>query len=300
MQLKIENCQLLLLRKFYDPISIPLEDINSIVIESRDIQLSSYLLSEIGQYNIPLYLCDKKHIPSSVVLPFSKHSRHFRMLKNQINMSEPLRKRLWQQVVKFKICNQMDLLKALEKDSVGKLSTLSATVKSGDTTNNEAQAALVYFKALFGRSYRRGDEADKTNSALDYGYTILRGLVARSVIAYGFEPSIGINHCSELNAYNLADDLMEPFRPVVDRLVYQYIQEKEDFFEVQELTSEERRYILNLHDVMISVKGRKQLLYNGINVFVESFSKSLSEKKCLIEQPQICKYEGITVTDEDK
>lgn len=181
----------------------------------------------------------------------------------------------------------MDLLKIHEKESIQKLAILIATVKSGDTTNNEAQAASAYFKALFGRDYRRGDQLDKTNSALDYGYTVIRGLVARSIVAYGFEPSLGINHCSELNAYNLADDLMEPFRIVVDKTVYRLVQSNDDFFDTTELSQGERRFILNIFDTKIIIKGRKQLLYNGINIFVESFSRSLIDKKCLIEQPTI-------------
>lgn len=207
--------------------SIPIEDINSIVIEDLSTSITCHALHKCTENNVAVYLCNNKHLPSAIVLPLNQYHRQLKILQNQINISKPTKKRLWQQIIKQKIKNQGECLKILEKENFHKLLELSKLVNSGDTENIESTAAIYYFKSLFGNKFIRSEE-NIINSALNYGYAIIRGHIARSLIAHGFEPCLGIFHCNQLNNFNLADDLIEPFRPMVDLYVAQNILNSND------------------------------------------------------------------------
>ncbi len=197
--------------------NLPLEDIESIMIESTQSIISTYLFQQFAEHKIAVFFCDNKHIPCSVVLPFVSHSRHLKMLKSQINMTLPFKKQLWKQIVTSKIENQAKCCELLGLNFYP-LTVLSRIVKSGDTNNSEATAAIHHFKELFGSDFKR--ELDiPINGALNYGYSIIRGLIARTLVSHGFEPSLGVFHCNEQNGFNLVDDLIEPFRPFVDLYV---------------------------------------------------------------------------------
>ncbi len=264
-------------------ISIPLEDINCILIENQAVTLSTYFLQKIADYGIALYVCDEKHLPNAVVLPMAKHSRHFKVLKNQISANKPLQKRLWQQVVIQKIKNQALCLKLLQKEESEELMRMSKEVQSGDRTHVEAKAAAFYFRTLYGLGFSRGDD-HIINSALNYGYAIVRGMIARSIVCYGLEPSIGIFHHSELNNYNLADDMIEPFRPVVDLYVSRHF----DISEVDNtLTPEIKRNLFGIINYDMSVRGEKRIIGNCIDMLVASYSSALQGNRGELDLPEL-------------
>lgn len=214
-KLSIKDKQLLYLPQDGAEIRLPLEDISVLIFENKQISLSSYLLSELAEYDIVLFSCDGSHIPLGTFFPFHNHSRYSEIAWLQIETSEPLKKRIWQEIVKAKIKNQAEVLSALNKDGAQKLQEIAKTIQSGDAKNAEAFAAGLYWKNLW-NNFNRHNETDIRNSALDYGYAIIRGAVARAIVGAGLLPCFGIHHANKLNSFNLADDLMEPFRPFLD------------------------------------------------------------------------------------
>jgi CRISPR-associated protein Cas1 len=194
---------------------VPFEDIAVIVLNHREITLTHPVLSACGDYGIGLFSTGDNHQPNGVFMPFLSHSRATRMLRLQLDIDRPQAKRAWAEIVKAKIANQSAVLKLTRSDGADRLESYARRVRSGDTGRMEAQAAAFYFPQLFGRSFDRSQDI-WINAALDYGYAVLRGAIARGLVAHGLQPSVGLFHSSEQNAFNLADDLIEPFRPLVD------------------------------------------------------------------------------------
>jgi CRISP-associated protein Cas1 len=197
------------------PAYVPFEDIAVIVLNNREITLTHPVLSACAEYGIGLYATGDNHQPSGVFLPFQSHSRATRMLRLQLDLDKPTAKRAWTTIVQAKINNQSICMHMLNAGNVEKLESLSRRVKSGDTGNMEAQAAAYYFPQIMGRSFHRS-QPGWLNSALDYGYAVMRGACARALVAHGMLPALGLFHSSEQNAFNLADDLIEPYRAIVD------------------------------------------------------------------------------------
>ena len=237
---------------------IPLEDINCIIIENQTVTVSAYLLQKMADMGIAVYVCDEKHLPNAVLLPMVRHSRHFKILKYQIEAGKPLQKRLWQQIVVQKIRNQALCLAYLELDGSEELMKMCKEVQSGDRTHVEAKAAAFYFKSLYGLGFSRGND-HIINAALNYGYAIVRGLIARSIVCYGLEPSIGVFHHSELNNFNLADDL----------------------------TPERKRGIFGIINYDMDMRGEKRIISNCIDMLVASYSSALQGKRSDLELPEL-------------
>lgn len=262
---------------------IPLEDINCIIIENQTVTVSAYLLQKMADMGITVYVCDEKHLPNAVLLPMVRHSRHFKILKYQIEAGKPLQKRLWQQIVVRKIRNQALCLAYFDLDGSEELMKMCKEVQSGDRTHVEAKAAAFYFKSLYGLGFSRGND-HVINSALNYGYAIVRGLIARSIVCYGLEPSIGVFHHSELNNFNLADDMIEPFRPLVDL----YVSQNYDVAEIDsDLTPERKRDIFGIINYDMDVKGEKRIISNCIDMLVASYSSALQGKRSDLELPEL-------------
>lgn len=281
VKLQIKNQQLLI--DAGEEIQIPLEDINCILIENQTVTLSAYLLQKLADMGIALYVCDEKHLPNAVLLPMVRHSRHFKILKYQMEAAKPLQKRLWQQIVIQKIKNQALCLELLGREGEKELFAMCREVQSGDRTHVEAKAAAFYFKSMYGIGFSRGNE-HIINSALNYGYAIVRGLIARSIVCYGLEPSIGVFHCSELNSYNLADDLIEPFRPLVDLYVSQHY----DISEIDSvLTPEAKRGIFGIINFDMDVKGEKRIISNCVDMLAASYSSALQERRTDLDLPEL-------------
>lgn len=281
VKLSIKNQQLYI--ETYILRQIPLEDINCIIIENQTVTVSAYLLQKMADMGITVYVCDEKHLPNAVLLPMVRHSRHFKILKYQIEAGKPLQKRLWQQIVVRKIRNQALCLAYLDLDGSEELMKMCKEVQSGDRTHVEAKAAAFYFKSLYGLGFSRGND-HVINSALNYGYAIVRGLIARSIVCYGLEPSIGVFHHSELNNFNLADDMIEPFRPLVDL----YVSQNYDVAEIDsDLTPERKRDIFGIINYDMDVKGEKRIISNCIDMLVASYSSALQGKRSDLELPEL-------------
>jgi CRISPR-associated protein Cas1 len=200
---------------------VPIEDLGVLILQHPAIVLTQQLIVACQKNKVVIVFCDEKHLPYSLILPIGEgHTLHNKILKQQMAISEPTRKRLWQKIVQHKIKEQEQTLVMLNKEST-RLSFLSTQVKTGDSGNCEAIAAQAYWKLLFGKAFKRDTDLDGVNSLLNYGYAIIRAAVARSVCGAGLHPTIGLFHTNQYNALCLADDLMEPFRPWVDYVVYQ-------------------------------------------------------------------------------
>lgn len=277
--LHIKNQQLILGDD--DVYAFPMEDISSILIENQTVKVSSYFLQKAAEYGIVVYICDEKHMPSTVLLPLARHSRHFRILKNQMNLGKPLQKRLWQQIVCQKVTNQAECLRLSGKEGSRELLNMVREVQSGDRTHVEAKAAAFYFRQLYGRTFTRADETI-VNAALNYGYAIIRGMIARSLVCYGFEPSIGLFHRSELNSFNLADDIIEPFRPIVDLYVIRFVDSTEEV-----LTPAIKRELYNLVNYEMLINGERHSLSNCIDKVVASMSTSFQEQNQFMKLPTL-------------
>ena len=200
-------------------VSIPLEDISVLLLDNPQITLSTQLLSACASQQIAVITVGADHHPNGVLLPHLPHSRALKVLQMQLALGQPQRKRLWQGLVQRKIRNQGAVLRHHGDDrNARRLDALASEVKSGDTRNAEAQASQVYFPALFGLGFARRQQRFH-NAALNYGYAVIRAALARNLVSYGLLTALGLHHHNEQNSFNLADDLIEPFRPLLDAYV---------------------------------------------------------------------------------
>lgn len=214
--LRIENSRLVI--KQEADIPLPLEDIAVLMLDSPEVTLTSSVLIRLADQGAMIIACGPNHLPALAGLPFTGHSRASGVQRMQLSSTLPFRKRCWQKVVQAKIRNQAECLRILDKKGAEGVASLAENVMSGDSGNVESQAARRYFARLFGPDFERREE-DGINAALNYGYAVLRAAVARSLAAHGFLLTQGIHHRSELNPFNLADDFLEPFRPMADLAV---------------------------------------------------------------------------------
>lgn len=264
---------------------IPIEDISVLVIEGVSVRLTNRLLSRLSENNVATIICDETHLPSSMVLPLNVHYRSYKVLKQQLNQSLAFSKRIWQFIIKQKLCNQGECLDILLLNGGAFLNKLSASVDSGDKGNKEAIGAKYYFKCLFGEDFTRYD-GNGINAALNYGYTIIRSAVARTLVMYGFNTALGVNHCNELNSFNLADDFMEPFRPVVDLWTYSNI-EYNDI-----LTKDHRIALVDLVNYECIIDGQNHSILNAIDKMISSYATACSKKDFrLLKLPEIKQLE---------
>jgi CRISPR-associated protein Cas1 len=227
--LHIEN-ELLVLEKRDEnspPETVPLDDLAAIIVSNRQTIISETALSAMAQHKAFLVICDERSMPVSLMLPLIGHTLQAERFIKQVSAPKPVQKKLWQQIVCAKIKAQADLLYLLYKNDFG-LKHLTAQVKSGDSSNVEAQAAQKYWRSLFGylNFYRQPQIGEPPNNLLDYGYAVLRAITARAIVGSGLNATFGIHHHHRSNAFCLADDLMEPFRAVVDRAVYSIVEEE--------------------------------------------------------------------------
>lgn len=263
LRLKLDS---VIIEKNQKLFSIPLADISVIVVDGQQTTLSTRLLTQISKYNISLVTCDESHHPIGVFNAFNGHSRASKLIQRQINLNEQLRNEIWQQLIKFKIRNQLAVLMEFQcsDKSVSRLNQYIKDVMPYDHTNREGHAAKVYFNELFGKEFTRQDD-NIINACLNYGYSILRAHLARLVVAYGLTPLLGIFHRSEYNQFNLVDDLMEPFRPFIDFYVYKHLVHERYF------KSEHRQALINLMTKRCYYKGGKYTLQAVLEKYVVDF-----------------------------
>lgn len=261
--------------------TVPIEDIGILVLEHPQITISHYLLNRLIQNNSAIVTCDAHHHPSGMLLNLEGNSVQSERFRAQIDASEPLKKQLWQQTVKAKIINQASLLSRYGMPSET-LKNYSQSVRSGDADNNEAKAAAYYWQHLFPPAwmfYRKRDGVPP-NNLLNYGYAILRACVARALVGSGLLPTLGIFHRNRYNAYCLADDIMEPYRPFVDAIVREII---EHTSQVESLTQELKVKLLKLPTVDVVLEEGTSPLFVAVQRTSASLTRCfLGEEKKLL------------------
>lgn len=273
-----------------DEVSLPLEDIDSLVIDNRGVIITANILSGLASFGVNTLICDEKHLPATVVLPHGQASRGSKHARWQLNMGEALRKQLWRKNIMQKIKNQAIVLqKNSYTTEASQLEKLASTVRSGDLGNNESIAARIYFDSLLGDATRR--KPMWYNSALNYGYAIVRGSLARAVAARGLITEIGINHHSELNQYNLVDDLIEAFRPLVDDYIMSIVAPCHVGNEYDNSLSKRDRHniidIMNQYGIMVD---KRYTIKHLTDMVVESFISAILEDDAeLLTLPSIIK-----------
>jgi CRISPR-associated protein Cas1 len=237
--------------------TVAIEDIGVIVLENHQITITNGLLEKLINNNVALINCDQYHLPIGLLMPLNGHTEQSERFKNQINASIPIKKNLWQQTISAKIRNQAGLLKE-NGIPCRKMEIWSKEVTSGDALNHESRAAVFYWQSLITvENFTRGPKGVAPNNLLNYGYAILRALTARALVSSGMLPTLGIFHRNKYNAYCLADDIMEPYRPYVDLIVCQ-IMETEDCYE--ELTIEIKKQLLNIVTIDVFIDGKNSPL----------------------------------------
>lgn len=199
--------------------SVPIEDIGFVILEDQQCSITLPLLNALSDNNVAVIFCGENRMPNAMLMNLDSNKTQGECYRTQIEASEPLKKGLWKQIVEAKIRNQAALLRKLGRDG-DKLKPYYMNVKSADADNREGIAAKIYWSELFGTDFIRSREGSSPNNLLNYGYTILRAAVTRSIMGSGLFPAFGIFHRNRYNAFPLADDLMEPYRPFVDELVY--------------------------------------------------------------------------------
>ena len=237
--------------------TVPIEDLGYIVLEHPQITISNRLLEKLTYNNTAVITCNAQHMPIGLLMPLDGHSEQNERFRAQLNSSIPLRKNLWQQTIQAKIKNQAAHLEERALDAK-KMRFWIKEVTSGDTLNHESRAAAYYWKRIFEiENFTRYRHGEAPNNLLNYGYAILRAVCARSLVGSGLLPTLGIHHANKYNAYCLADDIMEPYRPYVDAIVAFIIDNYENY---EELTTELKSELLKIPAMDVCIDGKKSPL----------------------------------------
>ena len=261
--------------------TIPIEDLGVVILENPQITLTSNLLEQMLDNKVAVITCNSKYMPSGMFLPFESNSEQTERIRTQLEASIPLKKQLWQQTIKQKIGNQAAVLEKLGVNAA-RLKNLKDDVLSGDTTNCEGQAASHYWSNIFGGYFVRSRDPQSPNAQLNYGYAILRSVVARALTASGMLPTSGIFHRNKYNAFCLADDIMEPYRPYVDWLVLQL----PDLGESTEgLTREHKIELLKIPQLDIEINGVTRPLFHAVSTTTASLYKCFAGEQRKIVYP---------------
>ncbi|MEI6141702.1 MAG: type II CRISPR-associated endonuclease Cas1 [Mariniphaga sp.] len=266
-------------------ITIPIEDIGVVILENLQITITHQLVSALLKNNVAIITCDERHMPIGLLMPLEGNTTQSERFIHQVNASEPLRKQLWQQTIRQKILNQAAVLKQ-EGRKIENMKYWADQVKSGDTENHEGRSAAYYWGELFDSSldFRRDPEGFAPNNLLNYGYAILRATVARSLVASGLLPTLGIHHHNRYNAYCLADDIMEPYRPYVDQLVLKILEMGEM---PDELTKEHKAKLLQIPVLDVNINSRRSPLMLAVQQTTASLAKCFLGELRKIEYPEM-------------
>ena len=251
--------------------TVPIEDLGVIILDHKQITITQALLAELLDNNCAVITCDSRQLPTGLFLPLAGNTVQNERFRLQLDASLPLKKQLWQQTIEAKIRNQAAMLRYTTGEEHKNMMKWSESVKSGDTENMEARAAVYYWKTLFPDNpyFVRDHEGDGANALLNYGYAILRAIVARALVASGLLPTFGIHHHNRYNAYCLADDIMEPYRPYVDRIVYDILDE----YPEAEMSTAIKIKLLNIPVTEVSIGGKRSPLMVAVSHTTSSLVK---------------------------
>ncbi len=284
---EVENClNLLDSIKEQSVKRIPIEDIGVVVLDNRQITITQGALAKLLDNNVAVITCDEHRMPSGLMLPLSCNTTQSERFQEQIEASVPLKKQLWQQTIQAKIFNQSVVLRKLRNLDCENMESWAKQVKSGDSDNLEGRAAAFYWQNLYGhiKGFRRDREGVPPNNLLNYGYAILRAVVARSLVGSGLIPTLGIHHHNRYNAYCLADDIMEPYRPYVDVLVDEIV---DSGIDCSRLTTEIKSKLLTIPVQDVVINGRRSPLMIGVGITTASLYKCYSGELRKIAYPTI-------------
>ena len=263
----------------------PIEDIGVVVLDNKQITITSGALEALLENNCAVITCDSKSMPVGLMLPLYGNTTQNERFRQQLSASVPLMKQLWQQTIKAKIYNQAFLLDACTNEENKCMKIWATEVKSGDSDNLEARAAAYYWKRLFPiEGFTRDRNGLPPNNLLNYGYAILRAVVARALVSSGLLPTLGIHHHNRYNAYCLADDIMEPYRPYVDQLVYNMIQTNPDY---QELNKSIKAQLLSVPTLEVVIAGKRSPLMVAVSQTTASLYKCFSGELRRIAYPEM-------------
>lgn len=265
-------------------VTIPIEDIGVVILDHKQITVTQGLMEKLLENNCALITCDSNRMPVGLMLPLAGNTIQTERFSDQINASVPLKKQLWQQTVQAKIENQAYVLDKMAGGVIKNMNAWAADVKSGDPDNYEARAAVYYWANLFPniRGFSRNRDGVPPNNLLNYGYAVLRAVVARSLVASGLLPTLGIHHRNKYNAYCLADDVMEPYRPFVDRLVFEIVAENEN---IDEITQPMKTRLLGIPVLDVMINGQRSPLMVAVGQTTASLYHCFSGEIRKIKYP---------------
>ena len=263
----------------------PIEDLGVVVLDNKQVTITSGLLDALLENNCAVITCDSKSMPIGLMLPLYGNTTQNERFRQQLDASLPLKKQLWQQTIQMKINNQASVLKDWVDEEVRCMRVWASDVRSGDPDNLEARAAAYYWKSLFAdiEGFTREREGIYPNNLLNYGYAILRAVVARGLVTSGLLPTLGIHHHNRYNAYCLADDIMEPYRPYVDELVFKLVQING---KVLDLTKEIKAKLLEIPTLEVKIGGKRSPLMVAVGQTTASLYKCFSGEVRRISYPE--------------
>ena len=263
--------------------TIPIEDIGIVILDHKQITITQGLIEKLLDNNCALITCSSNHLPVGLMLPLYGNTIQNERFRYQLDASLPLRKQLWQQTVQAKIANQAAVLKYATGSIHNNMQVWATDVRSGDSANMEARAAAYYWKTLFQDidGFVRGRDEDEPNNLLNYGYAIVRAVIARALVSSGLLPTLGIHHHNRYNAYCLADDIMEPYRPYVDRTVFDICRKGKPL----KLTTELKRELLSIPTIDVIINDKRSPLMVAATTTTASLVKCFTGEMRKISYP---------------
>lgn len=272
LKLRLDNLEI---HKKDNKVYIPLSDITMVVLEGNRTTITTKLLSSLSQNNVGLVICDDKYLPVGIYLPYGQYHHYSKRVIKQSQWTKEQKGQIWKNVISQKMNNQLAYAKfaGVDSDRLELMQDLISNLVVGDTTNREGPVAKVYFDSLYGKTFTRDDD-DLINAAMNFGYAILRSCMARIVVGNGLVTMLGIFHRNEFNSFNLVDDLMEPYRPLMDYWVNKYvIDDKKDY-----LSYEARLKIIEFMNQKIQIQNKKMTIDNSMQEYVASFVAAMDEQ----------------------
>ena len=265
--------------------TIPIEDIGVVILDNRQITITSALLSALLDNNVAVITCDEVSMPNGLLLPLHSNTLQSERFRDQLDSSLPLRKQLWQQTVEAKIRNQASVLKYVSGEDARNMQIWANSVKSGDSENMEARAAAFYWKNVFPQLefFTRDRDGQAPNNLLNYGYAVLRAIIARALVGSGLLPTLGIHHHNRYNAYCLADDIMEPYRPFVDKLIVDIVADNP----CPQLTKEIKVKLLSIPVLDVLIDGHRSPLIIAATTTSSSLYKCFSGQGRKLIYPEL-------------
>ena len=286
-RLSVRHQQLIIDLKSSGVMTVPIEDIGVLILDNHDISISQSVLVMCAEKDVMAMVCDRRHLPSGLLFPLVGHTLQTKTIVLQISSTIPTRKRIWKKIVREKIMRQAQTIRNATKKDLPELIALAARIRSGDPDNIEAQAARIYWRKLFGDEFRRKYMDGGINVLLNYGYAILRAAIARSIVGAGLHPSLGIHHHSKYDAFCLVDDLIEPFRPLVDYKVFMVHSNLSELSHTISLTPKVKKELLEILYCQCIVGEFKGPLFTGLHQYSASLRKALGGDPHALEIPRI-------------